>query len=116
MSKEYKEYNKNSREKITRKKLLKKGAAAGFSSLLATAGCGKNSSFFDSLLQKHFQEMSKEELKGVLQRLEKEYFKKYKKKFSVKSTDPIPKTLFGYGLDMIKIYNRGFWDTIGFRK
>ncbi|MFC1670950.1 4Fe-4S dicluster domain-containing protein [Spirochaetota bacterium] len=90
------------KEMLTRKELLLKGGAVGITSILASVGCRKDSSFFESLLQKHFKEMTREELKRVLDRLENEYYEKYKKKFTLKATNPIPNTLFGYGLDIAK--------------
>lgn len=44
--------------------------------------------------------MDKEELKRVIERLENQYFKKFKRKITVKTTAPIPGVVFGYGLDL----------------
>ncbi len=83
---------------LSRRELLK-GAAAGIAALALPVGKA-DASFWDAFFQKHFKEMSKDEVKEVIARLEKEYYQKYKKKFHIKTTEAIPGTLFGYGLDL----------------
>jgi molybdopterin-containing oxidoreductase family iron-sulfur binding subunit len=59
-----------------------------------------DASAWSSFLQRHFKEMDKEELKRVIQRLEKQYLNEFNKKITVKTTAPIPGVVFGYGLDL----------------
>ncbi len=82
---------------LSRRTFLK--AATGGAAALAGPGCATGFDF-EEFLQSHFKEMSKEELKATLDRLEKKYTKKYGKKFSVKADMPIDGTIFGYGLDL----------------
>lgn len=76
-----------------------KGAAAGAAVLAIPVG-SSDASVWEAFFQSHFTEMSKDELDEVIQRLEKEYHKEYKKDFSIKNTAVQPGVLFGYGLDL----------------
>jgi len=55
---------------------------------------------FAALFQKHFRELSPDELDKVIQRLERKYLKKYGKPFNVATEQPNEGVLFGYGLDL----------------
>jgi molybdopterin-containing oxidoreductase family iron-sulfur binding subunit len=80
---------------INRRLFLKTiGAGAG----VALAGCspGAREAFF----QKHFRELSKAEIAGVIRRLEREYQASYGKEIRVGVKGPLPNTLFGYALDL----------------
>jgi molybdopterin-containing oxidoreductase family iron-sulfur binding subunit len=81
---------------ITRRKFMK--AAAVVSAAAALAGCGAAS--MEEFFQKHFKDLSKEELEKVLKRLEEKYSKKYGKKFTVSAKNPIEGTEFAYALDI----------------
>jgi len=83
---------------VSRREVLK-GIAAGIAAL-AIPACKPGSPAWEAFFQKHFKEMSKDELKEVIARLEKEYYEKYKKKFHIKTTPAIPGVLFGYALDL----------------
>ncbi len=83
---------------ISRRELLK-GSAFGLASLAIPIG-KVDASFWEAFFQKHFREMNRDEVKAVIARLEKEYYKKYNKNFNIKTTEAIPGTLFGYGLDL----------------
>jgi molybdopterin-containing oxidoreductase family iron-sulfur binding subunit len=83
---------------LTRRKTLK-GLAAGVGAL-ALPTSQASASVWESFFQKHFRELSKDELKSVLARLEKEYSKQYDKEVTVKATPAIEGVKFGYGLDL----------------
>jgi molybdopterin-containing oxidoreductase family iron-sulfur binding subunit len=83
--------------KLNRRTFLK--AAAVTSSAAAFSACVSKEAL-EAFLQKEFRDMSKDEIAKILQRLEAQYTKKYGKKFSVSAKEPIPDTLFGYGLDI----------------
>lgn len=82
----------------SRRKVLK-GLAAGIG-LIVLPGREASASVWEEFFQKHFRELSKDELKGVLERLEKKYSKQYGKQVTVKSTPPIEGVRYGYGLDL----------------
>ena len=90
--------DKNRYKPITRRNFLK-STAAGAATLAIPVGTS-DASVWQSFFQKHFREMSKEDLDEVIKRLEKEYADKYKTSFHIKTTDALPNTLFGYGLDL----------------
>ena len=73
-------------------------AAIGSLSLLSSCDPNKIEKFF----QKNFMELSPEELKDVLARLENEYSKKFNRDVKVKASPPQENVLFGYGLDLSK--------------
>jgi molybdopterin-containing oxidoreductase family iron-sulfur binding subunit len=77
-------------------KTLSAGALGGLA--LATTGCKRE--VLEEFLQKHFLEMTEEEKKQVIRRLEKSYKDKYGLDFKVGTTEAVPKTLWGYGLDL----------------
>ncbi len=85
----------------SRRKFLKQFglATAAISSALMSSACDENFSI-EAFLQKNFRELSKDDLKKVLSRLEAEYEKKFKKKVSVEATPAQKGVLFGYGLDI----------------
>lgn len=75
------------------------GAAAGMASLAIPVGSA-NAFVWEAFFQKHFKEMSHGEKMKVIERMEKEYAKKYDTKFTIKTTKAEPGVLFGYGLDL----------------
>ena len=54
----------------------------------------------EEFLQKHFLQMTDEEKKLLIARLEKKYLRKYRKKFQISTQESLPKTLWGYGLEL----------------
>jgi len=84
--------------RLTRRKALK-GLAAGVG-FLALPGRSASASVWESFFQKNFRELTPEEVREVLARLEKEYSERFKKEVKVKATPPIEGVLFGYGLDL----------------
>lgn len=55
---------------------------------------------WDAFFQKHFKEMSNEELKKVIKRLEIEASKEYKRDINISAKKSIKGVKFGYGLDL----------------
>ena len=82
----------------SRRKMLK-GMAAGIG-LIAMPGRDASASIWEEFFQKNFRELSKDELKAVIARLEKDYSKQYAKQITVKTTPPIEGVRYGYGLDL----------------
>ncbi|GBE06453.1 MAG TPA: hypothetical protein ENH31_08280 [Nitrospirae bacterium] len=83
---------------INRRSFLK-GGALGLASLAMPFGTS-DASVWESFFQKHFREMNQDEIRAVIDRLEKEYEEKYDTKFNIKASKPLSGTLFGYGLDI----------------
>ena len=76
-----------------------KAASAVRGALVGRPGAAKSFDL-ESLLQKHFIELSEEDLQDVLRRLERKYSKKYGKPFTVDAIGPNDGVVFGYGLDV----------------
>jgi len=76
-----------------------KAAGAGLGALAGVPGAAKAFDI-ESLFQRHFHELSDEDLKEVIQRLEEKYSKAYGKPFKVDTIGPYDGVVFGYGLDI----------------
>ena len=89
----------NSSDKIRRREFIKWMAAgtAAISSLSILSGCSDEA---EKYFQKHFLELDSDEIKETLDRIEREYQKKYEVEIKVNSTPPLKDTLYGYGLDL----------------
>jgi molybdopterin-containing oxidoreductase family iron-sulfur binding subunit len=86
---------------VTRRKFLGGLAAAAAAGILPVAKAHGFS--WEEFFQKHFLEMSPEELRQVLKRLESEYREQFgRDDISVAATPPIPGVVFGYGLDLAR--------------
>lgn len=74
-------------------------AVTGATATAAMSGCGGD---FDlaEFFQSHYKEMDEDEKKVVIERLQRKYNSKHSSKFKVKTTPPIEKTLYAYGLDI----------------
>ena len=83
---------------VNRRTFLK-GAALGLAATALPLDKA-DASFWEAFFQKYYREMSEEEKKKVIQRLEKEYLQKYKKEIKVGDEKALPGVLFGYGLDL----------------
>lgn len=55
---------------------------------------------WEAFLQKHFREMTDQEIKQVLERLEKEASVEWKKEIHISAAKALPGVKFGYGLDL----------------
>ena len=76
--------------------MMSMGALAGLS--LGSSACTRAD--VEDFLQKHFREMTEEEKKQVVKRLEEKYLKKYGKKFQISTQPAEAGVLWGYGLDL----------------
>jgi Fe-S-cluster-containing dehydrogenase component len=86
-----------SQNKLNRRTFLKSAAlASSATALSACSGQGGLKEFF----KKDFRSLSKEKIAVIIKNLEQEYTKTYGKPFTVSAKEPIPDTLFGYGLDI----------------
>ncbi len=83
---------------VNRRSFLK-GAALGLASLAVPIGTA-DASIWEAFFQKHFHEMNEDEIRSVIERMKDEYKKEYDINFNIKTTKPVPGTLFGYGLDL----------------
>lgn len=54
----------------------------------------------EDFLQKHFLEMTEEEKKQVIAKLERRYLEQYGRKFQISTHEALPETLWGYGLEL----------------
>ncbi|MDA8092171.1 MAG: 4Fe-4S dicluster domain-containing protein [Nitrospiraceae bacterium] len=87
--------------KVDRRTLLKGALAGAATTMLPLNRADASfSSFWESFFQKHFREMTDAEKKKVVERLEREYERKYKKAIKVGIEPAMPGVLFGYGLDL----------------
>jgi molybdopterin-containing oxidoreductase family iron-sulfur binding subunit len=67
-------------------------------SLPLLSNCTKQET--EDFLQKHFREMTFEEKREVIAKLEERYFQRYGKRFQIGTQDALPNTLWGYGLEL----------------
>jgi ferredoxin len=91
--------NRNNRH-YTRREFLRNlslTAAAGASLPILTS-CSKEET--EDFLQKHFREMTSEEKKFVIAKLEERYQQKYGRKFQVSTQAAVPDTFWAYGLEL----------------
>jgi Fe-S-cluster-containing dehydrogenase component len=86
--------NRHSRREFI--KMMSIGALAGLS--LGNLSCTKAG--VEEFLQKHFREMTEDEKKQVIRRLEEKYLKKYGRKVQISTQPAETGTLWGYGLDL----------------
>src|SRR3989304_6137233 len=77
-------------------KMMSMGALVGLS--LGSSACTQAD--VEEFLQKHFLEMTGEEKKQIVKRLEEKYLKKYGKKFQISAQPAEAGVLWGYGLDL----------------
>jgi Fe-S-cluster-containing dehydrogenase component len=83
----------------SRRKFLK-AAGVGVAAVSGIPGVAEAGIDFETLFQKHFRELSQEELDRIVQRLEKKYSKRYDKEVKLDATGPMDDVIFGYGLDV----------------
>jgi molybdopterin-containing oxidoreductase family iron-sulfur binding subunit len=83
---------------LSRRKALK-GLAAGIGAL-ALPTPQASASVWEAFFQRHFRELSQDDLKRVLSRFETTYRQEYGRQVTVKATPPLDGVRFGYGLDL----------------
>jgi len=81
---------------ISRRSFLKTMAGAAGACFLASCDSDTREAFF----QRHFRELGRPELTGVLERLERQYSEQFGKTVSVTADPSMEDVLFGYGLDL----------------
>jgi len=84
--------------RLDRRMFLKSAAAGVAASALPISPAEAFN--WKAFLQKHFREMSDEEIKKVIDRLEKEASLEWKKDVHISSAKAMPNVKFGYGLDL----------------
>ena len=84
------------KKKLSRRDFLELAAVGAGASFL---GCSDSITWQD-FSQKSFREMSPEEIRSMLERLEDKYSRKYSTKFNLKATPAKENVVFGYGLDI----------------
>ena len=88
------------KKRYTRREFLRNlslTAMAGMA-IPVLSSCSKEEA--EDFLQKHFHEMTPEEKKRVIAKLEERYSRKYGKKFEISTKGAVPNTLWGYGLEL----------------
>lgn len=84
---------------FSRRDFLRLVTVAGLSGLTAPlASCTREER--EQFFQKHFLEMTDDEKKSLIKRLQDNYLQKYGKKFEISTQGAQPNTLWGYGLDL----------------
>lgn len=74
-----------------------------FATAISTVSMAFKSSFnlsIEEFLEKNFLELKKDEIKKLLDRIEKEYKQKYGIDIKVENTSPMKNVIYGYGLDL----------------
>jgi Fe-S-cluster-containing dehydrogenase component len=87
------------RQRRTSRRGFLKATASGLGAL-AAAPTKVEAFDLESFFQKHFRQLSNEELEDLLRNLERRYSAKFGKEVSVAATGPIDGVVFGYGLDI----------------
>ena len=86
-------------KRYSRRDFIKIASVATLSGFgLSGVSCKKAD--LEEFLQKHYLEMTEEEKKQTIARLEEKYLEKYGKKFTISTRAAKPGTLWGYGLDL----------------
>jgi len=89
---------------VTRRRVLEGAGAtlgaAAFAHALAPLTEWKEGMSMDAFLQKHYKELTPEELNAVLRRLEEETEKNYGRKVDIRDVQPMEDVVFGYALNL----------------
>ncbi len=64
------------------------------------SGCAADQLALDEFVQKHFKDLTPDELKKTIARMEKKYWEEYGANIKINATPPIPGVLYGYALDL----------------
>jgi len=87
------------RERRANRRDFLKTAAAGLGAAVA-APASVEAFDFEAFLQKHFRQLSASDVDALVERLERDYAKKYDRPVNVSAVGPLDGVLFGYGLDI----------------
>lgn len=74
--------------------------AAAFARAVAPLATAAEDISMDEVLQRHYKELSPEEMKAVLQRLEDQTWEEYGAVVEIDDARPLPDTAFGYALNL----------------
>jgi Fe-S-cluster-containing dehydrogenase component len=86
-------------KRYSRRDFIKMASVAALSGFgLSGVSCKKAD--LESFLQKHYLEMTEDDKKRTIKRLEERYFEKFEKQFAISTQGAKPGTLWGYGLDL----------------
>jgi len=90
----------NEKQKYTRRQFIRNFSltALGGMALPLLSSCTKQEA--EDFLQKRFVEMTSDEKKQVIAKLEQRYLQQYGKKFQISTQEALPDTLWGYGLEL----------------
>ena len=82
-------------KRYTRREFLRNASLTALGSLTIPlfSSCTKEEA--EDFLQKHFREMTPEEKKRVIAKLEQRYFQKYGRKFQISTQEAVPEYLLG---------------------
>lgn len=94
-----KKNNRGNKSRSVSRRVFLKGGAMGLASIAVPFGAADASSW-EAFFQKHFREMSADEKRDVVMRMEREYEEQYGVKFNIKTNKPMPGVKYGYGLDV----------------
>ena len=94
-----KKIKRGNKSKSVSRRMFLQGSAVGLASVAMPFDTADASSW-EAFFQKHFIEMSADEKRDVVMRMEKEYEEQYGVKFNIKTTKAIPGVKYGYGLDI----------------
>jgi len=87
------------RERHTSRRQFLKNAATGLG-VMAAAPMAVEAFDFEAFFQKHFRQLSPEEIAALVERLERDYTSRYGQKVDVSAVGPLEGVVFGYGLDI----------------
>ncbi len=86
-------------EGYTRREAVVMGLFA-LAAAATTTGCAADALAYDEFVQKHFKDLSPEELQDRLAQMEKRYREQFGTAIKVSATPPMEGVLFGYALDL----------------
>ena len=87
------------RERAPSRREFLKGTAKSVAAV-AAAPAALEAIDFESFFQKHFRQLSADEIQDLIQRLDRRYSEGYGKEVHVKATGPVDGVVFAYGLDV----------------
>ena len=87
-----------SESRISRRRLLAGGTAA--MAAVAAGVAGASTGFVEGLLRDNFRELSPEQLRKILEDMERDYSDRFGREVTVRNTPARPGVLFGYALDL----------------
>jgi len=87
------------RERRTSRRDFLKNAATGLG-VMAAAPTAVEAFDFEAFFQKHFRQLSSDDVDALIERLQRDYASKYGREVNVSAAGPLEGVVFGYGLDI----------------